>query len=131
MKAARLVAVLLLVAACAGQTATPQPTAPQTSAPTAAPTVAPTATTEPTAESTPQPTRTLAPTPEPTPIPTIGPDLGIRLTVEPFVKVDPALIFFTTDGAGGHYAVGQAGRILVVALDGAVQEEPFLNITDR
>ncbi len=64
-------------------------------------------------------------------MPTIGPDLGIWLTVEPFVKVDPALIFFTTDGAGGHYAVGQAGRILVVALDGAVQEEPFLNITDR
>jgi glucose/arabinose dehydrogenase len=130
----RLVAVLALVAACAGPTTTPQPPSGETPAVTSpgSPGGTPAATNTPTSSPAPAATGPAqGPTPAATTEPTTGPSLDLALTVEPFAEVDAPLTFFTHDDAGGHYAVGQDGVIYAVGLDATVAQEPFLDIEDR
>jgi glucose/arabinose dehydrogenase len=135
--------VVSLATACAGPT-TMRPTASHQASsalPTPIATARATTSTGTTAPSgTAAPSRTSAPTSgtstpaasaSPPPEPTRSPSLDVTLTVEPFAELDSALTFFTTDGAAGHYAVGQEGLIYVVGLDGAVQQNPYLDLSDR
>ena len=113
IRAAAWLAAALFLAACANSSPPPSPSGPLTT-PTAVP-----ASTSPTVE----------PSPTPFALPS-GPD---ALAIEPFAGSfsAPTTIANAGDGSGRLFVVEQVGRIRVVAADGTVAPQPFLDISSR
>ncbi|MEA2623571.1 MAG: hypothetical protein QOH61_2481, partial [Chloroflexota bacterium] len=145
-------ALCLVVAACqAGETQrpaapTPSPAHAASGAASSAPTPpvpTPTSPPSPATASAPPSTATAEPSPTAVPSPAASPTPGgsatpfdpasVTLEAVPFGGGLASPVFATgrRDGSGGLLVVEQAGTIRVVAADGSVQADPFLDISKR
>ncbi len=99
--------------------------------PTDSPTEEPTSTTEATAEATAEPTAETTPEPtgEPTEEPPTTNTVGLMLVAEGFSA--PVALVPAPDDSGRLFVVDQTGQVRLIAADGQVMEEPFLDIQDR
>src|SRR6188474_365733 len=132
-------AVALVLAACGAPsqptpTTTTQPTA--TARPSGSPGCGPdeaTPAATPVCTQTPSPAVSATPGPTPTSTPAGTASGELRLAFKVYVDGFDALTFAGNAGDGSNrlFALEQVGRIRIVGADGAVAEQPFLDITDR
>ena len=123
-------AVILTVAACGGPATTPRSTSPT---PPVGVTASPVPRPSPTAPSQAAPSQTAPSTAATTQPTTPASPAEIQLSVEPFASGLPPLTFLTHagDGTGVLYAVGQGGIITALSAAADIQDEPFLDISQR
>jgi glucose/arabinose dehydrogenase len=117
----------LALAGCTGPSPTPTvspPVNPSATASRPSSTASPAAP-SPTASASPTATGGASASPSATPLTAVG--------LAPFADGFGPLVLLTHagDGSGRVYAVGQEGVISVVGADGAIEPEPFLDISDR